>query len=356
MAGHGLSTGDTCTYSRPVSDVNPIPVAVVGAGSFGTALCLVLADRGFSIDLWARSPGLAEAISSRHRNPRYLTQHRLPENVRATSSLERALEDKELVISALPSHAVREVWSKAGGSVAREALIVSGSKGIEVGTGRLMSQVLEDVLPESLATRLVVLSGPSFAREIAERRPTAVTLASRNETFAVAVQSMISSPRFRCYTTDDVIGVELGGALKNVIAIAVGISDGLGLGMNARASSITRGLAEITRLGERLGAQRATFQGLSGLGDLVLTCTGDLSRNRRVGLAIGRGERLEDALAGLHEVAEGVRTARSAYELARAHGVDMPITEAVYRVLHEGKDPTEAVRELTQRQLRREGE
>ncbi len=331
-------------------------MAVVGAGSFGTCLAIVLAEKHYQVDLWARDPSLAEAIAQHHRNPRYLTEFRLPESIRATPDLEEALASKELVLSVVPSHGVREVWEKAGRFVDPSALIVSCSKGMEVGTGKLTSQVLEEVLPAVLAERLVVLSGPSFAREIAERRPTALTVASRNEGFAIAVQSLLSSPQLRCYSNTDVLGVELAGALKNVIAIAVGAADGMDLGLNARAATITRGLAEMTRLGVALGARPATFLGLSGLGDLALTCTGDLSRNRRVGYEIGRGKRLEDVLAGLHQVAEGVLTTKSAYELSRRHDVYMPITETIYSVLYEGKDPRQGVHDLMTGQLRSESE
>jgi glycerol-3-phosphate dehydrogenase (NAD(P)+) len=339
-----------------VSDANPVRSAVVGAGSFGTCLAILLAERGHAVELWARDATIVEAIERHRRNPRYLTEFRLPESVRATTSLASALAGKELVLSVLPSHVVRAVWSRAGPLLEPGALVVSASKGIEEETGRLMSQVLEEVLPAEHHPRLVVLSGPSFAREIAERRPTAVSVASRNEAFAIAAQSMLSSPLFRCYSNTDVIGVELAGALKNVIAIAVGICDGLEFGQNARAALITRGLAEITRLGVKMGASPLTFLGLAGLGDLVLTCTSDLSRNRRVGLAIARGRPLDDVLAELHQVAEGVRTARSARELALTHGVEMPLCEGVYRVLHEGLPPTEAARELASRQLRSETE
>jgi glycerol-3-phosphate dehydrogenase (NAD(P)+) len=339
-----------------VSDANPVRSAVVGAGSFGTCLAILLAERGHAVELWARDATIVEAIERHRRNPRYLTEFRLPESVRATTSLASALAGKELVLSVLPSHVVRAVWSRAGSLLEPGALVVSASKGIEEETGRLMSQVLEEVLPAEHHPRLVVLSGPCFAREIAERRPTAVSVASRNEAFAIAAQSMLSSPLFRCYSNTDVIGVELAGALKNVIAIAVGICDGLEFGQNARAALITRGLAEITRLGVKMGASPLTFLGLAGLGDLVLTCTSDLSRNRRVGLAIARGRPLDDVLAELHQVAEGVRTARSARELALAHGVEMPLCEGVYRVLYEGLPPTEAARELTSRQLRSETE
>jgi len=299
---------------------------------------------------------VVDAIAKQRRNPRYLTDFSLPASVRATGSLEEALGDKELVVSVLPSHAVREVWQRAKALLRSDALVVSASKGIEVGTGKLCSEVLMEILPARLHDRLCFLSGPSFAREIAERRPTAVALAASNENYAVAAQALISSPLFRCYTNSDVIGVELGGALKNVIAIAIGVADGMQQGLNSRAALITRGLAEMTRLGVAMGANPVTFLGLAGVGDLVLTCTGDLSRNRRVGLEIGRGKKVAEVLAGLTQVAEGVRTAKSAYELAQKLGVDMPITTGVYLMLFEGKDPVEAAVELRSRQLKSESE
>jgi glycerol-3-phosphate dehydrogenase (NAD(P)+) len=337
-----------------VSHDNPVRVGVVGAGSFGTCLAILTAELGHSVMLWTREPGVAEGINRHHRNPRYLTEFRIPQGVRATRGIEEVVRDQDLIISVVPSHAVREVWTRAAPALRGEPLIVSATKGMEIETGLLMSQVAREVLPAPLHPRLVSLSGPSFAREIAEGKPTGVVLACETETYAIAAQALLSSNRLRCYTTTDVLGVELGGALKNVIAIAIGISDGMGLGLNARAALISRGLSEISRLGAKLGANPLTFLGLSGLGDLVLTCTGDLSRNRRVGLAIGQGRRLDDVVAGLHEVAEGVHSARSAFELARRHGVDMPITEEVYRVLYEGQDPRQAGLFLMSRQLRSE--
>jgi glycerol-3-phosphate dehydrogenase (NAD(P)+) len=335
---------------------NPVRCAVLGAGSFGTCLAILLAEKGHKVDLWARDGHLVEAIQKLRRNPRYLSDFVLPDAIRATTSLEQALEEKELVISVVPSHAVRDVWGKGRDLVHEDALIVSASKGIEVGTGKLVSEILTETLPREMHARLCFLSGPSFAREIAERRPTAVSLAARNETYAIAAQTLLSSPLFRCYTTGDVVGVELGGALKNVIAIAIGVADGMESGLNSRAALMTRGLAEITRLGVALGANPVTFLGLSGVGDLVLTCTGDLSRNRRVGLEIGRGKSVEQVLAGLTQVAEGVRTAKSAYELAQKLGVNMPITTGVYMMLFEGKSPVEAAIELRSGQLKSEYE
>ncbi len=335
---------------------NPVPCAVLGAGSFGTCLAILLAEKGYGVDLWARDRRLADAINRQHRNPRYLTEFVLPSTIRATASLEEAVRGKELLLSVVPSHGVREVWTRASAHVETGAMLISASKGLEVGTGQTMSQVLSEVLPEGVCERIVVLSGPSFAREIAMQQPTSVSIACKNESFAIAAQALLSSPIFRCYSNTDVIGVELAGALKNVIAIAVGVVDGMELGLNARAAIITRGLAEVTRLGVTLGADPRTFLGLSGVGDLALTCTGDLSRNRRVGLEIGRGRKLDEVLGEMHQVAEGVRTARSAHELSQRHGVDMPITNEAYQVLYEGKDHRKALSDLMHRQLRSETE
>ncbi len=333
----------------------PIPVAVLGAGSFGTCLAKLCA-REHDVTIWARTPSVADAINRDHQNPRYLTDVELPGNVRATSDLAEALSSQELVICAVPSHGVRDVMGKAAAWLSSEAIVVSTVKGIELSTWMRMDQVLRDVLDEVHHPRLVFLSGPSFAREVADGRPTAVTLACEIESYAISVQDSISSPGFRCYTSTDVVGAELGGALKNVVAIAVGICDGLELGLNARAGVMTRGLREITRLGEKLGADPRTFLGLAGMGDLVLTCTGDLSRNRQVGLELARGRTVDDIVAGMRQVAEGIRTTQSACALAELHGVEMPIAEGVRRVLDGELAPAEAVGYVMSRQLRNENE
>jgi len=280
----------------------------------------------------------------------------LPERVRATADLGEALRDSELVICAIPSHGVREVMTLAAAHLPDGAIVVSTVKGIELGTWMRMDQLLEDVLGAEHHPRLVFLSGPSFAREIADGMPTAVTLACREEAYAISVQDSLSSPSLRCYSSGDVIGVELGGALKNVVAIAVGICDGLGLGHNARAGLMTRGLREITRLGVAMGANPLTFLGLAGMGDLVLTCTGDLSRNRSVGLALGRGERTPDIVRSMNGVAEGVRTTVAACALAELQGIEMPIASGVKRILDGELDPKDAVLQLLSRQLRAENE
>jgi glycerol-3-phosphate dehydrogenase (NAD(P)+) len=330
-----------------------VPVAVLGAGSFGTCLAMLCA-RENDVTLWARDAVVAEAINRDRRNPRYLRHVELPDSVRATADLGEALRDRELVIVAVPSHGVRDALDSARPHLHPEAILVSAVKGIEPETGYTMHRVIQDVLDVTHHQRIVCLSGPSFAREIAERKPTMVTLASEEEAYAISVQATLSCPWFRCYSSSDVTGVELGGALKNVIAIAVGTCDGLEAGLNARAALMTRGLAEITRLGVAMGADPLTFQGLSGMGDLLLTCTGDLSRNRRVGLELGRGRKLSEILGDLHEVAEGVRTTRAACALAERMGVEMPIAEVVREVLDGRLGVREAAGRLMTRQLRSE--
>ncbi len=332
-----------------------IPIAVVGAGSFGTCLGMICA-RGHDVRLWARDPEVSDAINRERRNPRYLTEVEIPERVRATSDLEEALTDRELVILAVPSHALRDTMRAAAPFLSPEAILVSTIKGIEIDTGKTMNQVLREILDPVHHPRLVSLSGPSFATEIAQRKPTVVTVACREEAYAISVQTTLSGPWFRCYSHTDVTGVELGGALKNVIAIAVGMSDGRDQGDNARAALMTRGLAEITRLGVHMGAEPLTFLGLSGMGDLLLTCTGNLSRNRSVGVELGRGRKLREILSGMNQVAEGIRTARAVSRLAAERGVDMPISDLVRQVLDDEITPVEAGRSLMARQLRSERE
>jgi glycerol-3-phosphate dehydrogenase (NAD(P)+) len=331
-----------------------VRVAVLGAGSFGSCLAILCADRGHDVTLWARDPAFVGAIARERRNPRYLKEVEFPASIRPTADLGEALAGAEMVIVSVPSHAVRDVMAQAAHWLPEESLLVSTVKGIELDTGKTMDAVLEEVLPPAHHPRLTFLSGPSFAHEVARHKPTVVTVACKQDAYAIAVQSHLSCPWFRCYSDTDVVGVEVGGALKNVIAIAVGISDGLDMGANARAATMTRGLAEITRLGVRMGANPLTFLGLAGMGDLVLTCTGDLSRNRRVGLALGAGRTLEDILAELGEVAEGVRTTYAACQLAERLGVELPIAEGV-RALLEGKvDPRQGAAMLLTRQLRGE--
>jgi glycerol-3-phosphate dehydrogenase (NAD(P)+) len=331
-----------------------VRVGVLGAGSFGSCLAILCADRGHDVTLWARDAALVDALARQRRNPRYLKEIEFPDSIRPTTELAEALAGCEIVIVSIPSQAVREVMARAAAWLPPEAILVSTVKGIELDSGKTMEAVLREVLPEVHHPRLAFLSGPSFAHEVARHKPTVVTVACRQDAYAIAVQSHLSCPWFRCYSDSDVLGVELGGALKNVIAIAVGVSDGLGLGPNARAATMTRGLAEITRLGVRLGANPLTFLGLSGMGDLVLTCTGDQSRNRRVGLALGRGRKLADVLAELGEVAEGVLTTRAACRLAEHVGVELPIAEGVRALLDGEVDPREGAAQLLTRQLRGE--
>ncbi len=331
-----------------------LDAVVLGAGSWGTALAKLLADNGHRVRLWCRRREQAEAIDGARENEAYLPGFRLPENLRATSDLAGALDGVGLVLSVVPTHGLRAVLEQAGELLPDDAPVLSCTKGIEQGTLQMVSQIFEEHLPEERHHLLTFLAGPSFAREVAMRMPTAVTVAGHDEAVAKRVQHHLRNPTMRVYTTDDVIGAEVGGALKNVMAIAAGVGDGLGFGHNARAAIITRGLAEIGRLGAKLGAHPMTVMGLAGMGDLVLTCTGDLSRNRKVGLALGKGQKLADILAGMNMVAEGVGTTKSAHELALREDVEMPITAAMYRILYEDQDPQRAVGELMTRASRSE--
>jgi glycerol-3-phosphate dehydrogenase (NAD(P)+) len=318
-------------------------IAVIGAGSWGTALAKLLGENGHAVTLWGRAPEHVAEIQAKRINARYLPTAALPPTLTATADLEAAVRDKRVVVSVLPSHTVREVMGRAGQAMSRDAIVVSASKGIENETLQTMDEVLKEVLPGKLGSRLAFLSGPSFAKETAAGLPTVVVMASRDRQLAEQAAALFQSDRFRVYTSDDVPGVELGGALKNVMAIAAGVADGLGLGHNSRAALITRGLAEISRLAVRKGANPLTLAGLAGLGDLVLTCTGDLSRNRTVGLGLGGGQTLRQVLAGMSQVAEGVKTTKSAHDLAHRLGVEMPITEVMYKVLYEDMPAQEAV-------------
>lgn len=323
--------------------------AVIGAGAFGTALSNVLASNCEQVRLWGREQALMNTINERHENATYLAGIPVAQNVFATANMAEALDGAELVVSAAPSQVTRQVMKNAAPYLPKHVPIVTVSKGIENDTLMTMTEVMEDVLPEDFHPYLAVLSGPSFAKELARRMPTVVTIASHWEKVAVRCQASLATETFRSYTSRDVVGVQMGGALKNVIAIATGIADGLGFGHNARAAIITRGLAEITRMAVRRGANPLTLSGLSGIGDLVLTCTGDLSRNRRVGLALGQGKKLDEILREMKEVAEGVKTAQSARDLSHKTGVELPICEQVYCILNENKDPRRAVVELMTR-------
>jgi glycerol-3-phosphate dehydrogenase (NAD(P)+) len=328
-----------------------IRTAVVGAGAWGTALADLLARNGHAVTLWAHEPDVADAVTTRHENPRFLAGVRLATSVKATTSLAESLEGAGLVCFATPSHLLRGIVRRGVEHLDASAIVCVASKGIEPDTLSLMSDVVGQEAP---GRAVVALSGPSFASEVAAQQPTAVVAASDHEEASAMVQDALSNTHFRVYTHDDIIGVELGGSLKNVMAVAAGIVEGVGLGFNSRAALITRGLAEMTRLGNALGARPATFAGLAGMGDLVLTCTGSLSRNRAVGVAVGKGATLEEALAGKETIAEGVTTARSAQALAVREGVEMPIVATVHRILFDGYPARLAVQELMARELRAE--
>lgn len=334
--------------------MNRPTVAVLGAGSWGTALAKLVADKGTETRLWARHVEQAQAIQQARENQKYLPGFPLPDTLTATSDLPSALEGTDLVICVVPTHGIRSVLAEAVEFIPPKATLVSAIKGIEEGSLKLVSQIFEDVIPEEHHTRLTYLGGPSFAKEVAAQMPTAVSVAGHHHASVAHAQEVMSTDRFRIYTTEDVVGVELGGALKNVIAIAAGIADGMGFGHNTRAGLITRGLAEINRLAMAMGANPLTIAGLSGMGDLVLTCTGELSRNRQVGVKLGQGQKLEQILSGMSMVAEGVRTAHSAHELATKMGIDMPITREVYEMLYLGKSPKEVLLSLTSRPLKHE--
>jgi glycerol-3-phosphate dehydrogenase (NAD(P)+) len=338
------------------SDTTDIDIGVVGGGSWGTALANLLAGKGYQVDWWLFEEDLCRVIEDQRENTIFLPGVKLSDNLRPSNDLLHVVEKKDLVLLVVPSHVMRDVIHRIGDRLSPDCVVVSASKGIENNTQLTMSAVIGQELAGLDEDRLLVLSGPSFAKEVAEGVPTVVTVAGRDLECAGFVQRVFATPFFRVYTNDDVIGVELGGAVKNVIAIAAGMVDGLGLGLNTRAALITRGLAEISRLGQALGANPQTFSGSAGLGDLVLTCTGDLSRNHTVGKKIGRGATLNEVLEDMRMVAEGVKTARSVYNLSRRKGVEMPICHAVYHILYEGLSPKEAVVQLMTRDLKNEME
>jgi glycerol-3-phosphate dehydrogenase (NAD(P)+) len=326
-------------------------VAVLGAGAWGTALAWLLADKGDDVVVWSRRRDLCVAVNASHENARYLPGIALPANLTCTDDLPAALNGAGMIVFVIPSHATREVARAAASHVHRGVPIVSATKGIENDSLMFMDEVLAQELPAHARDQLAFLSGPSFAKELANRLPTAVVIAARDAGVREHVMKRFHTAYMRTYASDDVPGVECGGALKNVIAIAAGVVDGMGFGHNTRAALITRGLAEIAELAMARGGSALTLAGLAGMGDLVLTCTGELSRNRTVGFEMGRGRKLVDVLAGLGHVAEGVKTARSAYDLSRKMGVQMPITSEVFAVLYEDKPVAQAVRDLMAREL-----
>jgi len=329
-------------------------VAIIGAGSWGTALAMIAARNQHRVKLWAREPEVASEINRVHKNPIYLSDFELPENIHATTDVETAIAEADFALLVVPSHAMRETLSRLRPFLKSDLVLVSAAKGVENNTLMRMQEVAADVLQQDARLRYVALSGPSFAREVAEGQPTAIVAASEDRERSELIQRSLSSNVFRVYTNTDVAGVELGGAVKNVVAIAAGVVRGLGYGTNAVAAIITRGLAEMTRLALARGARIETMAGLAGLGDLVLTCTGELSRNRYVGVELGRGRKLADILGEMREVAEGVKTTRSVYELGHRLKIDMPITASIHALLYEDKPALEAANELMGRPLKRE--
>ncbi|UCD12476.1 MAG: NAD(P)-dependent glycerol-3-phosphate dehydrogenase [Nitrospinaceae bacterium] len=319
-------------------------IGIIGAGSWGTALALHLSRIGIAVNLWVYEADLCETLRKTGENSVFLPGHRLPESVRPTRSLEEAASGQAAVLLVVPSHVMRETAAKLKPFLARDALIISASKGLENETHCTIHTILSETL--GAGRRHVALSGPTFAAEIARQAPSALVAAADDLDTAQFAQELFASPQLKVFTSTDIRGVEIGGALKNAIAIATGISDGLELGYNARAALITRGLVEISRIGTALGARPETFYGLSGLGDLVLTCTGDLSRNRTVGLRLGRGERLDDIVGHMRTVAEGVRTVKSAFALKNRYDIQASIIEETYRILYENKSPQHALEDV----------
>jgi glycerol-3-phosphate dehydrogenase (NAD(P)+) len=329
-------------------------IAIIGAGTWGTALAIVAARKGHSVRLWSRNAELVDSINRLHVNKIYLANAELPASIRATNRFAEAFEKAELLILAAPSHATRDLLTEMLPNLTEEMIFISAAKGIEIQTGKRMSEVVRDVVEAKFQPRFVCLSGPSFAKEVVKGHPTAVVAASSDANDRHLVQTELSFENFRIYGNADVVGTELGGSVKNVMAIAAGMVAGLGFGTNSVAALITRGLAEMSRLALREGARIETMIGLAGLGDLVLTCTGGLSRNRHVGEELGKGRSLSEITGGMNEVAEGVKTTMAVRNLAKKLNVEMPITDQVYAVLYEGRSAREAATELMTRPLREE--
>jgi len=329
-------------------------ISIIGAGNWGTALAATLARLNHRVMLWAYEPEVVESLTSRHENELFCPGIKLPESILATGDLAEALRDAEILVSVIPSHVCRSIYARMLPNLRPEMALVSATKGLETDHLMRISEVIHDVVDERFSPRLAVISGPSFAKEVLRGDPTAIVVASSDRPTAELVQREFSSNALRLYTSSDVAGVELGGAVKNVIAIAAGVVEGLGLGHNPTAALITRGLAEMTRLACACGARRETLAGLAGMGDLVLTCTGELSRNRQVGVELGTGRRLSEILGSMRMVAEGVKTTAATVALAARHGVEMPITSQVDRILKDEVAPREAIRELMERSLKEE--
>lgn len=325
-------------------------ISVIGAGSWGTTLACLLSQKGYDVTLWVHEKELAEIIDRTRVNSSYLPEITIPDMLKITNEISEAVKKARYLLNAVPAQYTRSVFMEAVPYITEKKLIISASKGIERGTLLTVSLILKEITNQSIA----VLSGPSFAKEVIKKLPTAVTIATEDKNDGIILQEIFNINNFRVYTHDDILGVELGGALKNVFAIAAGIADSLGLGNNARASLITRGLVEMTRLGIAMGAKEKTFSGLSGIGDLVLTCTSPLSRNYTVGLKLGQGMKLSEILNQTRSVAEGVTTAESAYELSKKYNIEMPIVEQIYKVLYQDKEPSLAVKDLMERSLKSE--
>lgn len=326
-------------------------IGVLGGGSWGTALSILLANKGYDLDMWIRSENQVEAIKTTRMNNRYLPNINLPDNIGVSSDMESALYKKDIILMCVPTHAVRETLNNAKKNINKDQIIINVAKGIENESLLRISEIVKEILPDN---KYAVLSGPSHAEEVAIGLPTTVVSASKSRDVAEAVQDLFITPYFRVYTNPDIIGVELGGSLKNIIALGAGISDGLGYGDNTKAALMTRGNTEMARLGVKLGANASTFTGLSGIGDLIVTCTSMHSRNRRCGILLGEGLSLEEAIKEVGMVVEGVKTTKSAYKLAQKHGVEMPITEEIYDVLYKGSKVSNSVSRLMERDKKHE--
>jgi len=337
-----------------LENIEKLKIGVVGAGSWGTALANLLSQKGCKIDLWVFEEEILQQIQDGRENRVFLPGIRLSDNLVPSTDIGHVVADKDILLTVVPSHLVRSVAGEIAPHISSRTIVISASKGIENKTHLTMTRVLMEMLPAVVRNNFSVLSGPSFAREVADKVPTVVTVAAWDSEVAQRVQHVLSTPYFRVYTNDDPIGVELGGAVKNVIAIAAGIIDGLKLGLNTRAALITRGQTEIRRLGMKLGANPRTFTGLAGIGDLILTCTGDLSRNHTIGKKIGEGKKLKAILSEMRMVAEGVKTSKSVYNLSRKLNVEMPISREIYQVLYHDVSPKEALYRLMTRDLKDE--
>lgn len=335
-------------------DISKIRIGVVGGGSWGTALAKLLADKGFCLDLWVFEPEVKAQIETDHENKIFLPGFTLPKGVVPTNDLKTAVQNKDLVLVVVPSHCMRSVSVEMKSFISADTVVVTASKGIENKTHETMTDILSGTIDHLPKENFAVLSGPSFAKEVAGKVPTVVAVAATKRSVAEFVQTVFSCPTFRVYVNDDPIGTQLGGAMKNVLAIAAGICDGMNMGLNTRAALITRGLTEMNRLGSKLGADPLTLLGLAGVGDLLLTCTGELSRNYTVGKQIGQGKKLDDIISEMRMVAEGVKTTRSVYNLSKKLGVDLPICNEVYGVLFEDRPVKETVDRLMNRSLKHE--